>query len=289
MSLVDEPEQPDTIIQDAEESEPLMSVSEVAFPDLQLPEDVDITPEEIEVNTPKSTPYSTWQADPTTDNLAAVLDSLRPTIAAAVASYGGAGNPQIMSKARVVAAKAIKNYNPAAGASLPTWVSNQLRQLTRDIRKSSNDLSVAEGIQLDGYRLFQAENEFQDENGREPTLTELADITHLSPRRIKNIRKKLKAVVMDAAATSEAGDALAATIETDYTKDALDYVYHEADTTDKKLIEYMTGYGGEDVLDNKAIMAKLKLTPVQLSRRKARLSIRINNIVNDLEQVSGGK
>jgi carboxyl-terminal processing protease len=42
---------------------------------------------------------------------------------------------------------------------------------------------------------------------------------------------------MDAAATSEAGDALAATIETDYTKDAIDYVYHEADTTDKKLIE----------------------------------------------------
>lgn len=289
MSLVSDIEQPETGIEELEETEPLMSVTEVAFPDLQLPEDVDPIPEEIEVQQPKSTPYTVWKADPTTDNLAAVLDSLRPTIAAAVASYGGAGNPQIMSKARVVAAKAIKSYNPAAGTGLPTWVSNQLRQLTRDIRKSGNDLSVAEGIQLDGYRLFQAENEFQDEHGREPTLTELADMTHLSPRRIKNIRQKLKAVVMDTAATSETGDQLAATIETDFTKDALDYIYHEADTTDKKLLEYMTGYGGEDILDNKAIMAKLKLTPVQLSRRKARLAIKVNNIVNDLEKVSGGK
>lgn len=289
MSLVSDIEQPETGTGELEETEPLMSVTEVAFPDLQLPEDVDPIPEEIEVQQPKSTPYTIWKADPTTDNLAVVLDSLRPTIAAAVASYGGAGNPQIMSKARVVAAKAIKSYNPEAGTGLPTWVSNQLRQLTRDIRKSGNDLSVAEGIQLDGYRLFQAENEFQDEHGREPTLTELADMTHLSPRRIKNIRQKLKAVVMDTAATSETGDQLAATMETDFTKDALDYIYHEADTTDKKLLEYMTGYGGEDILDNKAIMAKLKLTPVQLSRRKARLALKINNIVNDLEKVSGGK
>lgn len=289
MSLVSDIEQPEIGTEELEETEPLMSVTEVAFPDLQLPEDVDPIPEEIEVQQPKSTPYIIWKADPTTDNLAAILDSLRPTIAAAVASYGGAGNPQIMSKARVVAAKAIKSYNPEAGTGLPTWVSNQLRQLTRDIRKSGNDLSVAEGIQLDGYRLFQAENEFQDEHGREPTLTELADMTHLSPRRIKNIRQKLKAVVMDTAATSETGDQLAATMETDFTKDALDYIYHEADTTDKKLLEYMTGYGGEDILDNKAIMAKLKLTPVQLSRRKARLALKVNNIVNDLEKVSGGK
>ena len=244
-------------IEPPEPEEPLMSIREVAFPGLDIPEEPTILDEEVEQFQPKVTPYYTWTQDPSTDNLAAVLDSLKPTITAAVASYGGAGNPQIMAKARVVAAKAIKNYNPAAGASLPTWVSNQLRQLTRDIRKSGNDLSVAEGIQLDGYRLYQAENEFQDEHGREPTLAELADITHLSTRRIRNIRKKLKAVVMDGAATSEAGDSLVSTVETDFSKDAIDYVYHEADTTDKKLLEYLTGYGGEDLLDYKTIMLKL--------------------------------
>ncbi len=275
-------------IEQLEQKEPLMSIGEVAFPGLNIPEEPAILDEEIEQFQPKSTPYYNWVQNPSTDNLAAVLDNLKPTITAAIASYGGAGNPQIMAKARVVAAKAIKNYNPEAGASLPTWVSNQLRQLTRDIRKSGNDLSVAEGIQLDGYRLYQAENEFQDEHGREPTLTELADITHLSTRRIRNIRKKLKAVIMDGAATSESGDSLVSTVETDFSKDAMDYVYHEADTTDKKLLEYMTGYGGEDILDNKTIMQKLKLTPVQLSRRKARLALRINRIVSDLEDINNG-
>ena len=145
-------------IEQLEQEEPLMSIGEVAFPGLNVPEKPAILDEEIEQLQPKSTPYYNWVQNPSTDNLAAVLDNLKPTITAAVASYGGAGNPQIMAKARVVAAKAIKNYNPEAGASLPTWVSNQLRQLTRDIRKSGNDLSVAECIQLDGYRLYQAEN-----------------------------------------------------------------------------------------------------------------------------------
>lgn len=270
------------------EEEPLMGISEVTFTDLPVQEDLPITDEEKEVLTAKKeTPYSVWQADPSVDNLAGVLESLRPTIASSLASMGAAGNPHVMAKARVVAAKAIKSYNPEAGASLPTWVSNQLRQLTRDIRKSNNSLSVAEGVQLDGYRLYQAETEFEDENGREPTVEELADKTHLSVKRIKAIRKKLKAVVTDGTVTSEAGDSMVATQNTDYTQDALEYVYADSDTTDKKLLEYMTGFGGEDKLDNKAIMEKLKLTPVQLTRRKARLSMRINKIVENLEQVNG--
>lgn len=270
------------------EVEPLMTISEVAFNDMLPPEDVVITDDEIRLaNPPATTPYDKWKADPSTDNLADVLDSLKYTINASVASLGGAGNPQIMSRARVTAAKAIKNYDPSYGAGLPTWVSQQLRQLSRDIRKSNNTLSVADGVQLDGYRLYQAENEFQDENGREPTLEELADLTHLSKKRIRDIRKKLKSVVAEGGTVTEAGDSMVGSVQSDYSKDAMDYVYKEADTTDKKLLEYMTGYGGEDILDNKAIMSKLKLTPVQLSRRKARLSLKINKIVSDLEQVNG--
>lgn len=270
------------------EVEPLMTISEVAFNDMLPPEDVVITDDEIRLaNPPATTPYDKWKADPSTDNLADVLDSLKYTINASVASLGGVGNPQIMSRARVTAAKAIKNYDPSYGAGLPTWVSQQLRQLSRDIRKSNNTLSVADGVQLDGYRLYQAENEFQDENGREPTLEELADLTHLSKKRIRDIRKKLKSVVAEGGTVTEAGDSMVSSVQSDYSKDAMDYVYKEADTTDKKLLEYMTGYGGEDILDNKAIMSKLKLTPVQLSRRKARLSLKINKIVSDLEQVNG--
>jgi hypothetical protein len=64
----------------------------------------------------------------------------------------------------------------------------------------------------------------------------------------------------------------------------MDYIYNDSDTTDQKLLEYLLGYGGETPLDNKTIQQKLKLTPVQLTRRKARLAMRFNTIIADLER-----
>lgn len=231
-----------------------------------------------------TTPYEKWKADPSQKNLAEVTRSLRPTIDSVIASMGDAGNPHVRSRANVVAAKAIKTYDPSQGASLATYVSGQLRQLTRDVRKSNNVLSIPEGIQLDGYALYRAEQQFMEDHDREPTVQELADKSHLSVKRIKQIRQKLRATMTDGAATGEDGSSLAAGEETDHSTEALDYVYNDSDVTDQKLLEYTTGYGGETPLSNAEIMRKLKLTPVQLTRRKARLSKRVMDIIHDLER-----
>jgi DNA-directed RNA polymerase specialized sigma subunit len=260
--------------------EPTMSITDVVG--IKAPE------EEIELSEdepPKDmTPYELYKLNPTQQNLAAVTQHLRPTIESVIASLGDAGNPHLRSRANVVAAKAIKSYNPEAGASLATWVSSQLRQLARDARKSNNVLSIPEGVQLDSYALYRAEREFMEEHDREPTLKELADLTHLSQKRIVNIRKKVKAVVADGATVGEDGTELAQGSETDYSQEAMDYIYNDSDTTDQKLLEYLLGYGGETPLDNKTIQQKLKLTPVQLTRRKARLAMRFNTIIADLER-----
>lgn len=240
--------------------------------------------DDYESDSAPQTPYEKWQADPSKENLAAVTQSLRPTIESVIASMGDAGNPHIRSRANVVAAKAIQSYDPSYGASLPTYVSGQLRQLSRDVRKSNNVLSIPEGIQLDGYALYRAEKQFMEDHDREPTVQELADASHLSVKRIQQIRKKLRATMTDSAATGEDGSALAMGEETDHSTEAMEYVYNDSDMVDKKLLEYTTGYGGEAPLSSAEIMRKLKLTPVQLTRRKARLSMRIMNIIHDLER-----
>lgn len=268
--------------------EPLMTVSEVIG--IKTPEPV--TPPEEEDQDPSDfTPYQRWVLSGSQDDLYSTVKDLRPTIDSVVASLGGSGNPQIAARARVIAAKAVQSYDASSGASLPTWVSQQLRQLTRDIRKSNSAVAIPDGVQLDGYAIYRAEKEFEDENGREPTVDELADKCHLSRKRIADVRKKMKTIVTGEMATGEdsedgvlGADELGLS-KTDYTNDALDYVYNESDRNDKKILEYTVGYGGADVLDNKQIMQKLKLTPVQLTRRKARLSMRINQIIEDLEQV----
>lgn len=265
-----------------EAEEPLLSISEVVG--LTQPEPI----AEIKEDSPdvgSLSPYEKWRLFKDSDSLYEVTKSLRPTIDSVVASLGGTGNPQIASKARVIAAKAIQSYDPSAGATLPTWVSQQLRQLTRDIRKSNSLVHVPDGVQLDAYALYRAEREFEDEHGREPTVEELADISHLPVKRIMDVRTKMRPIITDAGTETDEGSSTLQAESSDYTQDALDYVYSESDRNDKKLLEYTVGYGGAPVLNNDQIMQKLRLTPVQLSRRKARLSMRINEIIDGLSAV----
>ena len=266
-----------------EVDEPLLSISDVVGIEAPEPLEDVTTPEDNDVSS--LSPYEKWRLHRDADSLYEVTKSLRPTIDSVVASLGGTGNPQIAAKARVIAAKAVQAYDPSMGATLPTWVSQQLRQLTRDIRKSNNMVHVPDGVQMDAYALYRAEKEFEDEHGREPTVEELADISHLSVKRIKDVRTKMRPIVTDAGTESEDGSSLLSMENSDYTQDALDYVYAESDRNDKKILEYTVGYGGTTPLEPKQIMQKLKLTPVQFSRRKARLSMRINEIVDGLSSV----
>ena len=264
-----------------EVEEPLLSLSDVVG--LEQPEPL---VEVGEDTSPSSlSPYERWKLHKDKDTLYELTKSLRPTIDSVVASLGGTGNPHISTKARVIAAKAIQSYDPEAGTTLPTWVSQQLRQLTRDIRKSNNIVHVPDGVQLDAYNIYRAEQEFMDEHGREPTVDELADRAHLSVKRIKDVRTKMRPVITDSSTEDADGSSILELDSSDYTQDALDYVYAESDRNDKKILEYTVGYGGHQILDNKSIMGKLNLTPVQLSRRKARLSMRINEAIDGLSEV----
>lgn len=276
---------PQQSLDDTDSSEPLMSTIDVLG--WKTPEELQTIPAEEEAQKElldKATPYEKWKIDPSQDNLFKVVTHLQPTISSSLASIGG-NDPNIKARARVVAAKAIQSYDPSSGASLPTWVSSQLRQLTRDVRKSNNVLSVPENAQLDAYHLFRVETELEDELGREPTVQELADKAGMSIKKIKTVRNKIRAIATDGNFEADDGSSILQNNQDDYSNEAMDYVYNESDLKDQQLLEHLVGYGGADVWDNKTIMQKLKLTPVQLSRRKMRLSQRIQTIMSDLESV----
>lgn len=272
--------------EDIDSYEPLMHVADVMG--WQTPEKVQSSipaeEESAKLAIKNLDPYQKWVMDPTKDNLFNVVTYLKPTITSVLASMGNS-SPDIKARARVIAAKAVNTYNPESGTSLPTWVSSQLRQLTRDIRKSNNVVSVPENAQLDAYHLYRVEQDLIDDLGREPTLEELSDKAAISIKKIKNIRNKIKPVVSEISFESEDGSSGLNNSGTDYTLDAMDYIYNDSDLKDKQLLEHLLGYGGSKVWDNKTIMQKLKLTPVQLSRRKMRLGKRIQELTDNLESV----
>lgn len=224
--------------------------------------------------------FEQYQADPSPENLNKVVTSLEPTISYNLSSMGVSDAPALKAKARVMAARAIKTYDPSHGAGLPTWVSLQLMPLRRVRRQMQTVVKVPERIQQDAFALAQHEQEFIDQTGREPSVMELADVSHFPIKRIEHIRKAMRKTPAESAFEGNLPGG-----EADYSSEALDYVYQSADHLDRKILEMKTGYGGAEVHTPKAVAAKLNLTPSQLSRRSARLSYRIQEIEKGLSSV----
>jgi DNA-directed RNA polymerase specialized sigma subunit len=225
--------------------------------------------------------YAAYLSDPTPDRLNDVVDNLSPVINYSLSSINAGADNLIKNKAKIFAADAIKKFNPNAGAALPTWVSGQLMQLKRFKREVNQPVKVPERVQLDAYTLSRAEQEFFDKHDREPDVEELSDYSKIPRKRIEKIRRSFRAMPSQGAI----GEGLTQS-ETDFGAEALDYVYKDADRVDRKIIEMKTGYGGryESMSPNK-ISAMLGLTPSQLTRRSIKLSLRIQEIEKNLQDI----
>lgn len=215
--------------------------------------------------------------------MAAVVKSLEPTISYALVQSGSHADPYMKLQAKNIAAKAIKSYDPSKGAGLPTWVTQQLMQLRRIKRTSQATVRLPEQVQLDAFRINKATLDFVDQHGREPDLLELSDAVAMPVKRIEHVRKFSVPTVSESAFQDAGASAAPA-----FDAEALDYVYREADATDRKIIEMRMGYGGRYTtpLDKKTIATKLKLHPAQVTRRTARLARRIQQLHQDIVDIS---
>lgn len=225
--------------------------------------------------------WEDWRADPSPPKLRTVVEALKPSIDVALYGVGGNNDPFLQSKARTLAAQAVKSYDPASGAQLNTWTMQHLQRLSRLKRQSATPARVPERIQLDNYTLEQATKRFLDEHDREPDLKELADLTKLPAKRIAHIRQTMRA--MPSEGLYNAADVPIVTQSTpDFMSEAVDVVYEDLDHVDRQILEMKTGYGGHEVLPPAEVAQRLKLTPSQLSRRAQRLSYLIQKAEADL-------
>ena len=226
-------------------------------------------------------PYENYKMEPSAQNLGAVVESLTPTIDYGLRSVNSHDDPHMRNMARVYTARAVERYNPDSGASLNTWVSNQLQQLRRLRRNTQQVLKVPERHQIEGYKLSVAEREFEDEHGRDPDSIELADYTGVPISRIKKIRETSRRVGIDSD-----GYESPAQSETDFMQESMEYVHGESDHLDRMILEHRLGFGGKEILEGEALGAKLGLEPYQLSRRASRITKKLLDMERDLKQVN---
>lgn len=236
------------------------------------------------------TPYEQWKFDPTPDNKSRVVKELDPLIKSTLHQIGGGSNPHLYSQARLLASKAVDTYSPDHGASLNTWVSQQLMPLRRIRRESQLAVKVPESAQLDAYHLMRVEREFMDKHDREPDLEELADAANMPIRRIEKVRKQFVQLAYDDGVNQDMEEGGSPSMQVsystpDYETEALDYVYNDSDYADRKIIEHKLGYGGADLMSGEELAAMLKVSPAQITRRSKKLMYRLQQIQKSLERV----
>jgi len=220
--------------------------------------------------------FTLWQQDPSEENLSKLMSDLKPTISSALNTFTG-GDKSLTTRAYILAQQSLSSYDPAKGTNIKTHVFNNLKRLNRVKEERSSVIHVPEGVRLDNRNIYKFKTEFMDRNDREPTLSELADGTGLS---IKRISKAVSISEMpEGAAVSEKGDLLGSMHNR--TKEDIwqDYVYYDLDPKNKKIFEWTTGYMGAKLLPKAEIAKKLKISPAAVSQR-------VGTIVKRLEEVN---
>jgi len=233
---------------------------------------------EPEPSSSLDTAYDSWKTDPSPQNMGLALTAASPVINSALRSYGK-GNQALKGRARILAAKAIQNYDPQKGTKLRTHMMNQMQPLIRSARQYSQPVHIPERAQADLYQVEEGHQRFFDEHGREPSEKELADLTGLSIKRIAHVRTFRNTGLPESALT-QLGDEgeeqfLPGMEEMDSEQIYIEFIHHDLDPIDQKILEWRTGLYGKPKLSNNEIAKKLGLSAGAVSQRAAKISKRL--------------
>jgi RNA polymerase primary sigma factor len=223
--------------------------------------------------------YDEWQADPTPDNMARVVKVLEPTINSEIQRYTGP-KPVLRGRAKVLTAKAIRNYDPTHGAQLRSWVVTQLQPLSR-YGQQMRPVHASEMAIRQAAEANRISGELSDELGRDATLEEVADATGLSKQRIKQLRERVTATVNEGmfdTQDDESNAGLPGTGQSDVLGAAEDIVYDSLTPRDKSIYDWKAGRHGKTQLANQVIAKRLGVTPALVSQRSQQIAMQIRNI-----------
>ncbi len=216
--------------------------------------------------------FDAWKRNPTPEGSAGLLRTANPILDRAVTTYAGRSNPILKARAKSLALKAFRSFDPKRGAKLRTHLMVQLQPLRRSALQTGRVIQEPERIIYARRTLEDAKSTFMDAHAREPSDEELADVTGLSARRIRVVRAASRPTV----ATGQLGAEYEVPAEAPSAEDTwLEYVYHELDPRDRQILDWRLGRHGRDRLANREIARRLKISPAAVSQRMARIAARL--------------
>jgi DNA-directed RNA polymerase specialized sigma subunit len=213
--------------------------------------------------------WEKWHRSQSPQDLQALLNHLQPLINQQVNRWaGGLSRDVLEMQAKVLAAEAIKTYNPAMGAALGTHVTNRLQKLSRVVYTHTNALRLPEHKTISMASFAVAQDALRSNLGREPTHIELGDHLGWTTQRVSEFQKAYDRKEL---LTSGEFNPAQFTVA-DENDPMVGFVFHDMGPQHQQVFEHLTGYGGKEVLSNPALMKKFNLTQGQLSYMKRQIT-----------------
>lgn len=227
--------------------------------------------------------YADWLRDKSPSNMSRLLDTFAPTINSEIMRYEGP-KPLLRSRARVLAIKAIKSFNPMSGAKLQSWVVTNLQPLSRYGQKQ-RDVHIPEVALRQAAEVNRVTEELRDDLGRDPTDDEIADEIGISPKRVANVRKMSVASIpsgqLDEVAGEDGDSSIAPAVVTPSRLPfAQEAVYMSLDGTDRAIFDSLTGSHGARTVPARVIASRLGISPAAVSQRASRIAQQISEVAN---------
>ena len=211
--------------------------------------------------------WEAWKTTPSPEAYGELMKTVQPTVDSALRSLGGDKQSALDIRARILADKAVKTYDPKQGASLKTHLYNSLQPLQRIAQQRRYATSVPEGVIDDRQQYTDFSRRYNDEHGHEPSMAETMQTLGWSQSRFGKIRATREAG--EGEFESEKGDTSVVSNRRHPNEVWTDAVYHDLDEKSKKVFEWASGYGGGQTLPTTEIARRLKITPAAVSGRIA--------------------
>ena len=220
--------------------------------------------------------YLKWKTEPTPENMSRVVSELDPVINSEIHRYDGPRD-LLRGRARVIAAESVRSYDPESGAALKTWVTGNLKGLTRYSRQL-RPVHVPEQATRRVAELARIQAELGDRLGHDPSVDELADETGLSREKVKWLQHRRTGTIseseMESEVDSEAGS-LPGTVKSHKLPEFVDSIYASLPDRDKSIFDMKTGRKGGAAVPNQIIAKRLGLSPAYVSQRSKEIAQRI--------------
>jgi hypothetical protein len=212
--------------------------------------------------------WEQWNRTKSPQDLQALLNQLQPVISQQVNRWSGSlAKPTLETKAKVLAVEAIKTYDPNKGAALSTHVTNRLMKLSRLVYTHSQAARLPEHKAVGMASFSVAQDQLKSDLGRDPSHMEMADHLGWGTSRVQEFQR-----AYDRKELLTSGDFNPSRFPVADEQDPMvGFVYHDMAPKTQKVFEHVTGYGGAQVMSNKDIMKKFKMTQGQLSYQKRKM------------------